>query len=47
MNLVFTSVSWKEFIEYTGLVLFVYYALMAWMYRKDLLSWWKYRRIVK
>lgn len=44
MSMVFSSFSWKGFIQYTVLVLMVYYVFLAWWYRKDLLSWWRDRR---
>ncbi len=38
------EISWMEFIKPIALVVTVYYLAIVWVYRKELLQWWKARR---
>ncbi|MDZ4070642.1 MAG: hypothetical protein U1C70_02355 [Sediminibacterium sp.] len=40
----FQGISWMQYIGAIILVLAGYYIAVGWMYRKELLQWWKERK---
>jgi len=40
----FTGISWMEYIKTIALIVIGYYLVIGWIYRKELLQWWRDRK---
>lgn len=38
------GITWKDYFCGIGLLLIVYYGGVSWVYRKELLQWWRKRK---
>lgn len=39
-----TSISWMVYLKIMAMLVAGYYCAIGWIYRKELLQWWKDRR---
>ncbi|MES2329983.1 MAG: hypothetical protein V4539_10295 [Bacteroidota bacterium] len=40
----FNGISWIQYIKTIAIVVFVYYLVIAWIYKKELLQWFSDRK---
>lgn len=40
----FNGIGWLQYIRTIALVVLAYYIIIGWMYRKELLQWWRARK---
>lgn len=40
----FYGISWMQYIKTIALVVFGYYLVIGWIYKKELLQWWRERK---
>ena len=42
----FNSITWKEFIEFIVWILIVYYTIVSWLFKQEIIQWVNKRKIV-